>query len=112
MLKLRRHRQRANTITDLDPEQVIATLCATLTCSLPPLSVTSHLKISLQPPWTERKPHPLPGAMLRAGAGTDAMELSEHMNQPTCFLLLADCLHFWPHSQIKLSLYVQTNPKY
>ena len=112
MLKLCRHRQRADTTTDLDPEQVIATLCATLTSALPPLSVNSHLKTSLQLPWTERKPHPLPGAMLQAGAGTDTAELSEPTNQPSRFLLLANSLHLWPHSQIKLSLYVQTNPTY
>lgn len=37
MLKLHGHRRRANTMTDLDTEQVIATLCATLACALPPL---------------------------------------------------------------------------
>lgn len=41
MFKLCRHRQRANTPTDLHPEQGIAALCTTLTSALPPLSVNS-----------------------------------------------------------------------
>lgn len=112
MLKLHGHRRRANTMTDLDTEQVIATLCATLACALPPLSVNSHLETSLQPPWTEGKPHPSSGAVLQAGAGTDSVELSEHTNQSTCFLLLTNSLQLWPYSQIKLSLHIQTNPTY
>jgi len=69
MLKPCRHRQRANTMTDLDPDQVIATLAHTL----PPLSVNSLTKTSLQMPWAEGKPHLLPGAVLQAGAGTDTV---------------------------------------
>lgn len=112
ILKLCRHRQRPNTPTDLDPEQTIATLCTALTCALPPLSVNSCLKTSFQPPWTEAKPHPLPGDVLQAGAGADTAELSEHRSQPTHSLVLTNSLLLWPHSQIKLSRYIETNPKY
>lgn len=111
-LKLCRHRQRASTPTDLDPEQAIAALCTTLTCALPPLSVNFHLKTSFQPPWTEGKSPPLPGDGLQAGAGTDTAELSEHKSQPTHSPVFTNPLLFWPHSQIKLSRYIETNPKY
>lgn len=105
-------RVRRPTPTDLHPDQVIATLCTTLTWALPPLSVNSHLKTSFQPPWTEGKPHPLPGDVLQAGAGTDTVELSECKSQPTHSLVLIYSLLIWPQSQVKLSHYIEINPKY
>lgn len=110
MFKLCRHRQRANTPTDLHPEQGIAALCTTLTSALPPLSVNSHLTTPFQAPWTEGKPHPLPGDV--QGAGTGAAELSEHRSQPTHPLVLTNSPLIWPHPQIKLNHYIETNPKY
>lgn len=62
-------------MTDLDPEQVIAMLCAKVTSALPPLSVNSHLNTSLPPPWTEGKPHPLSGTLWQAGAETEPTHL-------------------------------------
>lgn len=86
MLQQCRHRQRENTRTDLHPGQVIATLCTTLTCALPPLAVNSRLKTSFQAAWTEGKPHPLPGDVLLAGAGTDTARFLSTRASPLILL--------------------------